>query len=219
MRLLLTRPQPGATASADRIRALGHDPVLAPLLATESIGWRPPKPLPQALMLTSAAAVRHGGPGLAALGGMPVFVVGAATAAAARAAGFADVRVGAGTAQALVDEIAAAGIASVLHLGGADRTIIALPPCLSVIRRIVYRARLQPLQALPLVDHVLLYSARTARQFAAEIDRLGGDRAAFHLAAISRATLAAAGPGWGCGVAAAAPNEHALLAAIGLVCQ
>ncbi len=219
MRLLVTRPQPGALATATRISEMGHEPVIAPLLATESTGWRLPSPLPRALMLSSAAAVRLGGPGLAALRHLPVFVVGWATATAARAAGFGDVRVGAGTAQQLVDAIAAAGIVSVLHLGGADRTPIQVPPGLVITHRTAYRARLQPLAAMPRVDHVLLYSARTARQFAAEIDRLGGDRAAFSLAAISPATLAAAGPGWGSGVAAGAPNEHALLAAIGLVCQ
>jgi uroporphyrinogen-III synthase len=219
VRLLVTRPSPGAEASAAIIEALGHEAIIAPLLVTEAIDWQLPSPLPPALMLTSAAAVRLGGPLLAALRDLPVFVVGTATAAAARAAGFADVRTGPGTVQALVEGIARSGMASVLHLCGADTTPTAVPAGLNIVRCIAYRARLQPLDLLPLVDHVLLYSPRTARQFASEIDRLGGRRAAFQLAAISPETLAAAGPGWGAGVAAATPDEDALLATIGLPCQ
>ena len=219
MRLLVTRPLPGAEASAAHIRALGHEAILAPLLATEPLDWQSPSPMPEALMLTSAAALQHGGQGLAMLHGLPTYVVGTATAAAARGAGFGDVRVGAGTAQALVEAIAAAGVTSILHVGGADRTPVSIPAGLYIVHRTAYRARLQPLNELPTVDHVLLYSIRTALQFATEIHRLGGRRDRYRLAAISTTVLAAAGTGWGAGIAAPAPDEDALLAAIGLTCQ
>ncbi len=198
------------------MRALGHDVTLAPLLATEAIGWHLPPQPPAALMLTSAAAVRLAGPLPAAWRTLPLFVVGDATAAAAQAAGFGDVRDGGGTVQALLGRVAAAGFAAVLHLAGEDRTPVTLPAGLHVETRIVYRARLQPMVAAADPDWVLLYSARTARHFAAEWDRLGRDRAGPALAAIGPAVAAAAGAGWRALAIAATPDESALLSVAGL---
>ena len=96
---------------------------------------------------------------------------------------------------------------------------MVVPAGLRVATIIVYRAALQSLGPLPQTDWVLLYSPRTAAHFAAECDRLGVARAAIALAAISPAALAAAGPGWARTATAAAPNEDALLAAIGVSCQ
>ena len=39
MRLLVTRPLPAGAATAERLRALGHDVTLAPLMATEAMAW------------------------------------------------------------------------------------------------------------------------------------------------------------------------------------
>ena len=122
MRILVTRPLPGGEATAARLRALGHDVVLAPLMATEAVDWQPPETPPAAIMLTSAFAARLAGPAAAVYHGLPAFAVGAATARAAAEAGFTDVRDGGGTAQALVDSVAGAGLAAILHLAGEDRT-------------------------------------------------------------------------------------------------
>ena len=209
MRLLITRPQPGADATAAAVSALGHQPVVQPLLATEAVAWAIPDALPDAVLLTSAASVRHAGDAAAALMGLPAHAVGGATAAAARAAGWCDVREGPGTVQALLDGLAPCRL---LHLAGADRTDAQPPAGVAVDVATVYRAVLQPLAALPAVDGVLLYSARTARHFAAEWDRLGGARGAVQLYAISPAALAAAGTGWAMAAAAPQPTEAALLA-------
>jgi uroporphyrinogen-III synthase len=217
VKLLVTRPLPGGETTAARLRALGHDVVLAPLLATEAVAWQPPPETPSAVMLTSGFAARLAD--ATAFHALPVFAVGAATARAATAAGFRDVRDGGGTAQALLDQVAAAGIGDILHLAGEDRTPVAVPPGLRVVTRTVYRARLLPLPAVPDVDWVLLYSPRTAAHFAAEIDRLGVARSRVALAAISVAATAAAGPGWRAMRTAARPDEDALLAAIGISCQ
>lgn len=217
MRLLVTRPLPAGAATADRLQALGHDVTLAPLMATEAMAWTLPEPLPAAVMLTSAFAARLANN--AAVYHLPAFAVGAATARAAREAGFVDVREGGGTVQALVDGAAAAGMTSLLHLAGTDLTPVVTPAGLIVITRTVYRARLLPLAAVPGLDWVLLYSPRSAAHFAAEADRLGAARRAIGVAAISAATLAAAGEGWHAAAVAAAPNEDALLAAIGISCH
>ena len=217
MKLLVTRPQPGGDATAARLRVLGHDVMTAPLMVTEAVAWQPPGSAPQAIMLTSAFAARLADAN--AYHALPVFVVGAATARAAAAAGFRDVRACGGTVQALLDAAAAYGVTSILHLAGADRTPALVPAALSVTTCIVYRARLLLLAGLPATDWVLLYSARTAAHFGAETDRLGIDRHSVAIAAISTAALAAAGSGWGRAVAAAQPDEDSLLAAIGVPCQ
>ena len=88
LKIWITRAQPGADATAERVRALGHDAVLGPLLAVRN--------LPDvhvelagvgALAFTSGNGVRA----FAELSGersLKVFAVGQATAQAARAAGF-----------------------------------------------------------------------------------------------------------------------------------
>jgi uroporphyrinogen-III synthase len=188
-------------------------------MATEAVAWDVPDPLPDAIMMTSAFAARLAGPGVEALRHLPAFAVGDATARAALDAGFTDVRAAGGTAQALLDAIAAAGFATVVHLAGEDRTPVVVPAGLVVATRTVYRARLVPLAALPAVDWVLLYSPRSAAHFAVEAGRLGADRSTVKLAAISAATLVAAGIGWRATAVAAEPTEGALLAAIGIPCH
>ena len=225
MRVLVTRPEPGASASAARLAALGHTAIVAPLLAVEPRRWSRPAAMPDALIITSANAVRHGGSGLDALRGVPVWAVGAATAAAARAAGFSV----AWTGDAGVAGLAAAtaGLAlRMLHLAGEDRLPAAWPPGVSVDVVTVYAA--VPAAALagdvaamlaadPAgIDRVLLYSPRTAAVFAALCDRHGIDRSALAIAALGPRVLAAAGSGWRAAIAAAAPDEASLFAAASL---
>jgi uroporphyrinogen-III synthase len=209
MRILVVRPQPGADATAARLTALGHEPLVHPLLETRPLAWRLPAETPGATILTSAAAVHHAGPTADALKSLPAYAVGGATARAAGAAGWSKVGTGPGTVQALLDGLPPG---QYLHLAGADLTPVTVPPAICLTRVTVYEAALQPLPALPDVAAVLLHSPRTAVQFAAEWDRLGGRRAAVALFAISAATLAAAGAGWGAARAAPEPTEVALLA-------
>jgi len=93
MRLLVTRPEPEATATAEKLRTLGHEPVLQPLL--EIVFRAPPERLPDpaALILTSGNGLRamELWPQAAEWHDKPLFVTGLATATAARAAGFRDV--------------------------------------------------------------------------------------------------------------------------------
>ena len=84
----ITRAQPGAAATAERVAALGFSPVVDPLLEV--------MPLAAAIDLSGVAALAftsvNGVDGFArcsARRDLPVFTVGAATARAARGAGFA----------------------------------------------------------------------------------------------------------------------------------
>lgn len=214
MRVLVVRPQPGAAATARRLEALGHAPLVMPLLETRPCDWAAPASPPDAVLITSAAAVAHAGPAADPFKTLPALCVGEATAAAARAAGWARAEAGPGTVQALMDGLAGR-FARLLHLAGEDRTAFTPPPGLVIGIATVYRALLCPLPELPKAEAVLLHSPRTARHFAAEWDRLGGNRAAVALFAISLPTLAAAGDGWASAAAAPQPDEASLLAMLG----
>ena len=99
-----------------RLRALGHTPLLAPLLETRRLEPTPPLPAGvQALAFTSANGVRA----FAATWderACPVFAVGEATARAARAKGFTSVRSADGDVAALAALIASTPLPGlVLH--------------------------------------------------------------------------------------------------------
>ena len=85
-RVLITRPEPGATQTATRVAALGFLPIVTPLASIMPLS----RSLPlsgqvAATVLTSRNAVPACPP---ACFDRPVFTVGSATAACARAAGF-----------------------------------------------------------------------------------------------------------------------------------
>lgn len=123
-RVLVTRPEPGASATAARLRAMGFCPVVLPL--TRIVATPPAAPGPcDAVVATSANALRHAPADfLGPLLGRRLFAVGEATASAARRAGFADIAVAAGTAvdlAALIGRDVPRG-ARLLHLAGRERT-------------------------------------------------------------------------------------------------
>ncbi|MDB5511663.1 MAG: hypothetical protein JWR08_1146 [Enterovirga sp.] len=121
--MLVTRPADQAGRTAARLRELGHEPVLAPVLRIVPTGEPTPEGGFAAVLLTSGNAVQ----GLSALrdrlGGTAVLAVGNRTAAAARAAGFGQVVSAEGAGADLV-RLAAARAPSgarLLHIGGRDR--------------------------------------------------------------------------------------------------
>lgn len=211
MRLLVTRPEPGASRTAAALQAAGHTPVVRPLMRTEPLPWALPAGDFDAVMLTSAAAVRHAGASADPLKRLPALCVGEACAEAARAAGFAHAEVAGADAAAVLQR--ARDFGRVLHLAGVERTPVTVPPEVALTVCEVYRARLLPLDDVPALDGALLYSQRSARHFAAEWARLGR-RQGLLLLAISPAVAAAAGPGWPRLRVAAAPDEASMLAAL-----
>ncbi len=117
MRIWVTRAEPGAGETAERLRALGHEPVVAPVLEVRRLAPDIDLDGVSALAFTS----RNGVEAFAALSGardLPVFVVGGATAKAARAAGFASVTSAAGDVEALATIVDAPG--AVLCPGAAE---------------------------------------------------------------------------------------------------
>jgi len=110
LRVLVTRPEPGASRTARRLEHIGFQPILLPLTETVALpadaGLVPDDAA--AVAVTSANAVRHAPKEvIAALADLPCHAVGARTAEAARKMGFSCVIEGSGDAEALADSIAA----------------------------------------------------------------------------------------------------------------
>lgn len=107
-RVLVTRPEPGAGTTAERLAELGFLPLVLPLteIRALSLGAWPPAAEFDAVAVTSANALRHAPPGLITMyARLPCFAVGPETAAAARQAGFTAVVEGPGGADALSSRI------------------------------------------------------------------------------------------------------------------
>lgn len=205
MLVLVTRPRDQAAVTARRLAELGHAVLVDPVLEVRPL----PVPSPDttdtvAIALTSGHAV----PALAGLdAALPVFAVGEATAAAARAAGRRHVRQAAGDGRALASLIGESLPAPaperrvVLHPAGAD-----VRPGLEQALRALgfgYR-RLTVYAAVPTegpapeveaalrdgrLDAVLLYSPRSAALWA---ERILARRLEEHLAGTIAACLSRA---------------------------
>lgn len=111
LRVLVTRPEPGASRTVRRLSETGFQPILLPLTETVSApvdaGLVPHDA--RAVAVTSANALRHASKDLmAVLSHLPCHAVGKKTAEAARHAGFVSVGEGPGDAEALAEAIAPA---------------------------------------------------------------------------------------------------------------
>jgi uroporphyrinogen-III synthase len=173
----VTRASPGAEATARRLSELGFVPHVAPLLRLEALAGGP-------IDLTGVAALAFtSANGVAAFVAraegrdLPVYTVGAATAAAARAAGFARVVSADGDVEALAPRIAADGRLAgvVLHPGAAEPAgdLVGDLTARGVAARglVVYETRPAPpgpdlAATLAGADAVLLHSPRAARVLA-----------------------------------------------------
>lgn len=220
--LLILRPEPGASATARRAAKLGLTTTLYPLFQIRPSLWEPPETGNfDAMLLTSANAVRHGGPGLFLYKHLPVYAVGEATAQAAREAGFQLAGVGQSGAQAISDIMARRAHARVFHPGGRDRREFNPGP-ITLVRRCVYEAAevgtAEGLAAAsPQETVALLHSPRGGVRLAKLVPMI--DRQRFHLAAISSAALDAAGAGWASGDWSPRPLDEALLALAAGLCK
>ena len=214
------RPEPGASATAKAAEALGLKPIVVPLFEVGPIAWDAPDPGEfDAILLTSANALRHGGGQLDRLASLPAYCVGEATAAAALEAGFTV----AGAGEGGVDELLAAIPAGtrLLHLCGADRrepagaghSIRSIP---------VYRsAEVDPGDALAGIKGavVAVHSPRAASAFARRAEQSGLRRETIAIAAISKAASEAVGDGWEAVEVAERPTDAALLSLASRLCE
>lgn len=195
MRLLVTRPEPGAERTAAVLRKRGHTVVVAPLLRLEPVEDAEIDGGPwAAILVTSAnaasAIVAHRRFEDVRL--LPAFAVGDRSAQAMRAAGFADVSSAGGNVEDLAVLVARRlkPGARLLYLAGADRSgdLAAALGARNFVAHtvVVYRAVAEA--ALPHaatdaltsgVGGVLHFSRRSAEAFVVTVQRAGLQEVAF----------------------------------------
>jgi uroporphyrinogen-III synthase len=226
--ILITRPEPGASATAARVAALGFVPLVAPVLATRPIGSAlPPAEDIAAVLVTSGSAI----PALLSdYHDLPVLTVGEATATRARSAGFRNVVSAGGDANDL------ASLARVRLPRNARPILLAVGQFqgnaladglrtagFRVLRRVVYSmvpARVLPPPAVAALrdGHVraaLFFSAETAQHFVQLVQhaRVGAALGSVEAISIGRpAAMALERLTWRRIRVAARPNQDEMLA-------
>lgn len=122
MRVLVLRPDDGARRTIARLHELGHEAISSPVLETVATNEPAPAGAFDGLIATSAQAFLHADPALLqTFLQLPLFCVGARTAAAAREAGFPAVGIKEPDAARLAESIARAPLKRFLYLAGRDR--------------------------------------------------------------------------------------------------
>jgi len=235
--ILVTRPHPDNDATLATLRQRGFDALAAPVLRFEPLPFHDDDADYDAVVLTSANALRALDLGASRLVRLPLFAVGTHTADAARAAGFDKVMVAKGDAVSLRDLVLArvkAGeleaSATLLYLAGADLSRDLAGELsengLTVVTHTTYR--MAPLAALPRevsdafmanrIPAVLHYSRRSAQAF---LDAVRADGLEISALALPQCCISAAvasvlhDAGATKVVVAARPDENALLEALG----
>ena len=217
-RVWVTRAEPGASRTAARLRDMGFEPLIHPLLVVEHLT----PPLPDldrfaALAFTSANGVAAFA-ALAPRRDRPVFAVGGVTAQAARQAGFVAVRSADGDLNALARLIAAELSDAVLlapqaetPAGDLDAALgVANARNVAVLPLSIYRTTsVRPLVP-PVCDAILIHSPRAGQALASCMTRPAG-------AVYACISTAAAAPLIALGLAPTVserPDEATLLAAL-----
>ena len=226
MRVILTRPTKDATPLAAKVKALGHEPLIVPLLEIVPSGSAtiPVEPY-QGVCITSANGLANV-PLLASVRHLPVYCVGTQSAAAARTAGFAEVQAHGGDVDGLAAFIVkhlAKDSGPLLYLSGAttsgDLEGKLRAAGFRITRVVAYDAvSTTPADlrdAVTTSDAVLLYSPRSAALWRAAIEKAG---CAQHMTKMLHLCLSAnvaraLPPGWPHEIAAN-PDEEAMLAAL-----
>lgn len=222
--LLILRPIDGARQTERRARDLELRAVVDPLFTVESIAWSAPEAKKfDALLLTSANALRFGGPELDAYRSLPVLAVGEKTAAAAKEAGFHVAETGATSAQDLLGRLEEDRYRNILWLAGHDHTDpSAVDRQLEIVPVYCSKAIALGEQAKACLAGetvILLHSARAARHFVSELDRLFLPRSKHRVLAFSEKVAEAAGQGWKNIQTASHPDDDALLSLASALCR
>ncbi len=231
MRVLITRPEEDNAALAAQLAISGMEVVSEPLLRISPTGAKLDLAVAQAILLTSANGARA----VAAATedrDLPVFAVGAATAAAARAAGFASVTSAGGdvaSLAALVADQLDGTAGDLVHAAGSnlagDLAGSLTAAGFTVRRAVLYEA--QAAQSLSegtkellragVIDGALFFSPRTAQTFVIIVKQTGLVPACAAMAAICLSDAVAAtldGLAWRVVRVAARPEQDALLDAL-----
>jgi len=224
-RVLITRPEPGATETATRLAALGILPVIAPILSIVAKDIHVPEYV-AAVLLTSRNAVAACPPSLHS---RPVFAVGTATATHAAEAGFSHVLNADGDAEALsklvANTLTSEGGSLFLPTGqgqGANLAASLRQRGFRVLRRVAYQAVCVPALPEAVETHLrqrqltaaMFFSGQTSRHFVHLIQAAQLSDAIRDVEAVSiseRAAMALRPLPWRRISVAAKPNQDAML--------
>ena len=213
-KLLLLRPEPGLSASMALAAETGLDAIACPLFRIEPVEWAAPDASQyDALLLTSANAVRQPGPRLSQVSQLPAYAVGAATAESAEKAGLRVVGIG----QSDIVELLASIPRSLklLHLAGEHRREVESAH--NIDRITVYRSTLIDDPALPSLEGLVV--AVHSPRVGARLAELAGSRGETAIAAISAAAAEACGSGWEQVAVSDRPDDAGLLALAASLCH
>lgn len=230
MRVLVTRPSEDATRLGERLAALGHEAVAAPLLDIHYIaGDALDLGGVQAVLFTSANGVRAFA-ARTANRSLPALCVGDATGREAQGAGFTNVKSAAGDVAALAGLAAAEldpAAGALLHPAGTkvagDLAGLLQGTGFTYRREILYEAvkatalpqAAREALAVGAVDGVLLYSPRTGAAFANLVSAAGLSAALATVTAVCLSPAVAIEVQelpWAGVQVAATPDQEALLA-------
>lgn len=176
-RIWITRALPGAESTAGRVRDLGFEAIVAPVLKLRDLPGRIDLAGVAALAFTSANAVRAFA-ARSARRDLPIFAVGGATAGAARLAGFAEVVSSDGDVAALARLIARRGTALggvVLHprnaepagdMTGALASAGIEVRAVSLYETVAAEVPAAVLEGLGAIEGVLVHSPKAGRRLA-----------------------------------------------------
>lgn len=234
LRVLVTRPQPSAAATAARLEAMGHVAVLLPVMEAVHQPQAALEALAHphsAIAVTSAEAFRALASEKAELAPYlqtPVYCVGPATAQAARQMGFRTVISGSGTGVSLARIVTAASAnlaGGLVYLAGSPRSPAfeaglraAGIACRTAetyrMSAIAYAPEtVERLLRPPIPDVALFYSHETARHFFALLSpKAAGALSGIRLICLSEHVANAIPSGFGPVAIATEPSEEALLA-------
>jgi uroporphyrinogen-III synthase len=222
-RILVIRSEPGASQTAERLRAAGYMPIVEPVFVIEPIAAS--IPAFDALAFTSANGVREFAK-LSPRRDIPVFCVGARTADEALYVGFGNVASADGDVEALggLIEDRLPKSSHILHAGNEEargdltgrlRTVGFAAEFVAIFRAAPASAPGPVLRSYlagkPEFDAVLIHSPRGAAILAGFAN---GSQAALNVAAISAAAVAPLAAVAGRTEIASQPNEQSLLSAL-----
>lgn len=222
-RILVTRSEPGASQTAERLKAAGYAPIVEPVFAIEAISTDLPDF--DALAFTSANGVREF-TRLSSRRDVPAFCVGARTADEALYVGFGNVASADGDVEALsvLIEDRLLKSARILHVGNEEargnltgrlRAAGFAADFVAIFRAAPAPAPGSVLRAhlagKPEFDAVLVHSPRAAAILA---DFANGSQAALNVAAISLAAATPLATVAGRTEIASHPDEASLLSAL-----
>ena len=213
-RIIVLRPEPGASETVKRARKRGLEAVSVPLFEIEPVTWSMPEGAFDGVLLTSANAVRQAGPDLQKLRALRAYTVGDATAEAARDAGFDVAATGDDGVERLLGSIEPE--LKLIHLCGEDRKD-AHDARQKITPIVVYRSKGVDAPELGDLNDcvVLAHSPRAG----SHLGELVTDRSNITIVAISNAAADAVGDGWAAVAAADEPTDDAMLALAAELCN